>query len=135
MADVVMVVHLAFVLFVVFGGFLTWRWPKVAYVQIPVAIYGIVIELVGFRCPLTPLEKALRREAGSSGYDGGFVEHYIVPVLYPGEFTTGVKTLLAGIVLVANVVAYGVLWHRHRHHPERHDDTATTDDPVEAQRR
>ena len=112
-ADVVLVVHLGFVAFVVFGGFLTWRWPRVAWVQLPVALYGVIIEIVGFRCPLTPLEKWLRRRAGSAGYDGGFVEHYIVPVLYPGEFTQGVKTLLAGVVLAANAVAYGVLWHRH----------------------
>lgn len=105
-ADVVLVVHLAFVAFVVFGGFLAWRWPRVAYVQLPVALYGVIIEIVGFRCPLTPLEKWLRRQAGSAGYDGGFVEHYIVRVLYPGEFTGGVKVLLACVVVVANAVAY-----------------------------
>ncbi len=105
-ADVVLVVHLAFVAFVVFGGFLTWRWPRVALVQVPVALYGVIIEIAGFRCPLTPLEKWLRRRAGSAGYDGGFVEHYIVGVLYPGEFTSGVKVLLAGIVILMNAVAY-----------------------------
>jgi hypothetical protein len=88
-ADVVLGVHLALVAFVVFGGFLTWRWPRIALVQLPVALYGVTIEIVGFRCPLTPLEKWLRRRAGSAGYDGGFVEHYIVGVLYPGEFTGG----------------------------------------------
>jgi hypothetical protein len=105
-ADVVLVVHLAFVAFVVFGGFLTWRWPRVALVQLPVALYGVTIEIVGFQCPLTPLEKWLRRQAGSAGYDGGFVEHYIVGVLYPGEFTGGVKILLACVVVLANAVAY-----------------------------
>ena len=105
-ADVVLVVHLAFVAFVVSGGFLTWRWPRVALVHLPVALYGVTIQIVGFRCPLTPLEKWLRREAGSAGYDGGFVEHYIVGVLYPGEFTGRVKILLACIVVMANAVAY-----------------------------
>lgn len=105
-ADVVLVMHLLFVAFVVFGGFLTWRWPRVALVQLPVALYGVVIEIVGFRCPLTPLEKRLRRQAGSAGYDGGFVEHYIVRVLYPGEFTWGVKVFLACAVVLANAVAY-----------------------------
>jgi hypothetical protein len=113
-ADVVLVLHLAFVVFVVAGGFLTWRWPAVGFVHLPVALYGVIIELVGFRCPLTPLEKWLRRRAGSTGYDGGFVEHYIVPVLYPGEFTPTVKVVLAGVIVAANVVAYGVLWHRSR---------------------
>ena len=105
-ADVVLVVHLAFVAFVVFGGFLRWRWPRVALVQLPVALYGVTIEIVEFQCPLTPLEKWLRRQAGSAGYDGGFVEQYIVGVLYPGEFTSGVKVLLACVVVLANAVAY-----------------------------
>jgi hypothetical protein len=111
-ADLVLVVHLAFVVFVVFGGFLAWRWPRVALVHLPVALYGVIIEIVGFRCPLTPLEKWLRRQAGSAGYDGGFVEHYIVGVLYPGEFTSGVKILLAGIIVLVNAVAYGGLTRR-----------------------
>jgi hypothetical protein len=105
-ADVVLVIHLAFVAFVVFGGFLTWRWPLVALVQLPVALYGVIIEIAGFRCPLTPFEKWLRRRAGSAGYDGGFVEHYVVGVLYPGEFTGGVKVLLASVVVLANAMAY-----------------------------
>ena len=107
-----MVVHLAFVLFVVVGGFLTWRWPRIAFAQVPAAAYGVVIELAGFRCPLTPLENSLRRNAGSSGYEGGFVEHYLVDLLYPGEFTTGVKVALAVGVVVANAVAYSVMWRR-----------------------
>ena len=111
-ADVVLVVHLAFVAFVVFGGFLTWRWPRVAFVQLPVALYGVIIEIVGFRCPLTPPEKWLRRQAGSVGYDGGFIEHYIAGVLYPGEFTAVVKMLLACVVVLANAVAYKGLWKR-----------------------
>jgi len=111
-ADVVMIVHLAFVVFVVAGGFLTWRWPRVALVQLPAAAYGVIIELAGFRCPLTPLEKSLRRNAGSAGYEGGFVEHYLVDLLYPGEFTAGVKVALAVGILVVNAFAYGVLWRR-----------------------
>lgn len=113
-AGVVVVAHLAFVVFVVAGGFLTWRWPRVAYLHLPAAAYGVVIELVGFRCPLTPLEKMLRRRAGAAGYEGGFVEHYIVPVLYPGDFTTGVKLVVAGVVALVNAVAYAVLWRRWR---------------------
>lgn len=107
LADGVLVIHLAFVAFVVFGGFLTWRWPRLARVQVPVAVYGVIIEIVGFRCPLTPLEKWLRGRAGSAGYDGGFVEHYIVGLLYPGELTTSVEVLLASIVVLVNAVAHG----------------------------
>ncbi len=111
-ADVVMVVHFAFVVFVVGGGFLTWRWPRLAYLHVPVALYGVVIELVGFTCPLTPLEQHLRRLARSEGYEGGFVEHYILRVLYPGELTTVVRLVLAGAVVGASAVAYVGLWHR-----------------------
>lgn len=111
-ADVVLVVHLAFVVFVVVGGLLAWRWPYVALVHVPVVVYAVVIELVGFRCPLTPLEKALRRKAGDVGYEGGFVEHYIVPVLYPGEFTTGTKIVLACGVVVVNAAVYSVFVRR-----------------------
>ena len=83
-----------------------------AYVQLPVAVYGVVIELVGFRCPLTPLEKTLRRNAGDVGFEGGFVEHYIVPVLYPGEFTSRTKIVLAVVVVAVNVSVYAVLMTR-----------------------
>lgn len=117
-ADGVLLLHLAFVVFIVAGGFLAGRWPHIAFVQLPLAVYGVVIELVGFRCPLTPLEKMLRRKAGSSGYEGGFVEHYIVGVLYPGELTTGVKLFLACAVAATNTVAYLVVWRR----PVRADD-------------
>lgn len=116
-ADAVMLVHLAFIVFTVVGGFLAWRWSRLAIVHLPVLAYGVLIQLVGFTCPLTPLEKALRRRAGSAGYEGGFVEHYVVPAIYPGEFTTGVKLVLAIALVVVNVVAYGVWWSRRRGRP------------------
>jgi hypothetical protein len=117
-ADVVMLVHLAFIVFVVAGGLLALRWRWIAAIHLPVAIYGVVIQLAGFTCPLTPLEKALRRRAGSAGYEGGFVEHYIVPVLYPGEFTTRVQLTLAGLLLVANAVVYTIVWRRRPRRPQ-----------------
>lgn len=113
-ADVVVAVHLAFVVFVAAGGLLALRWPRIVVLHLPVALYGVVIELVGFTCPLTPLEKVLRRRAGATGYDGGFVEHYIVPILYPGEFTTGVKIMLAALIVVSNVIIYSIVWRRQR---------------------
>jgi uncharacterized membrane protein YhhN len=81
LADGVLVVHLAFVLFVVLGGLLALRWPRVAWVHVPVALYGAAIEYVGFICPLTPLEVWLRERGGEAGYQGGFVEHYITAAL------------------------------------------------------
>jgi hypothetical protein len=111
-ADAVVILHLTFVLFVVLGGFLTWRWPRMAFAHVPVALYGVLIELVGFTCPLTPLEKRFRRLARSEGYEGGFVEHYLVRVLYPGDYTVTVRLALAAGVVAANLVAYAGLWVR-----------------------
>jgi hypothetical protein len=127
-ADVVVLLHAAFIVFVVAGGLLALRWRWVALVHLPVAVYGVVIELVGFTCPLTPLEKALRRRAGSSGYDGGFVEHYVIPVVYPGEFTPGVKVVVALLIVVANVVVYGLLV-RTRRRTTRRRSRAAGEDP------
>ena len=111
LADLVVLVHLAFVLFVVLGGLLALRWPKLAYVHLPVAIYGALIELVGWICPLTPLEKRLRENAGLQGYQGGFVEHYILPVLYPSGLTRNVQLVLGGLVIALNLGIYAlVLW-------------------------
>ena len=109
LADLVVLVHFAFVLFVVFGGLLALRWPKVAYVHLPVAVYGALIELVGWICPLTPLEKRLRESAGLQGYQGGFVEHYLLPVLYPSGLTRNVQLVLGGLVIGLNLAVYAVV--------------------------
>jgi hypothetical protein len=113
LADLVVLLHFAFVIFVVFGGLLALRWPKVAYVHLPVAVYGTLIELVGWICPLTPLEKRLRESAGLEGYEGGFVEHYILPVLYPAGLTRGVQLVLGVLVIAVNISIYGVMASRH----------------------
>jgi hypothetical protein len=114
LADLVVVLHSLFVLFVIFGGLLVLRWPRLAYVHLPVATYGALIELVGWICPLTPLEKRLREQAGLEGYEGGFVEHYILPVLYPSALTRGVQLVLGGLVIGINVAIYGVIVKRRR---------------------
>jgi Protein of Unknown function (DUF2784) len=114
LADLVVVLHFLFVLFVVFGGLLVLRWPRVAYVHLPVAAYGALIELVGWVCPLTPLEKRLRERAGLEGYQGGFVEHYILPVLYPSGLSRGVQLVLGALVIGINVAIYGVIVSRRR---------------------
>lgn len=114
LADLVVFLHFLFVLFVVFGGLLALRWPKVAYVHLPVAAYGALIELVGWICPLTPLEKRLREGAGLEAYEGGFVEHYILPVLYPSGLTRSVQLVLGALVIGVNVIIYGVIASRRR---------------------
>ena len=115
LADFVVVFHLAFIVFVVAGGLLALRWRWVPLVHVPAALWGVYIELSGGICPLTPLENALRRAAGSSGYSGSFVEHYIVPVIYPASLSSSVQLALAGSLVLANLVIYSVvLWYRHR---------------------
>jgi hypothetical protein len=109
LADLVVVLHFLFVLFVVFGGLLALGWPKVVYLHLPVAIYGALIEFTGWVCPLTPLEKELRESAGQAGYEGGFVEHYVLPVLYPAGLTRGVQLALGILVIGVNLAVYIVI--------------------------
>jgi Protein of Unknown function (DUF2784) len=112
LADLVVVLHSAFVLFVVFGGLLALRWPKLVYVHLPAVLWGAFIELAGGVCPLTPLEKRLRESAGLQGYQGGFVEHYILPVLYPAGLTRSVQLVLGMLVIGVNLVIYLVVIRR-----------------------
>jgi Protein of Unknown function (DUF2784) len=114
LADLVLVVHLAFVLFVVSGGLLVLRWPRVALVHIPAAIWGILIEYSGWICPLTPLENSLRQAGGEAGYSGGFIQHYIQPALYPTGLTRGTQFVLGSLALLVNLTAYGVVIARTR---------------------
>jgi hypothetical protein len=109
LADLVLVVHLAFVVFVVLGGLLVLRWPWVAYLHIPAAIWGIFIEYSGGICPLTPVENSLRQSGGQAGYSGGFINHYIQPVLYPAGLTRGTQLVLGSLALLVNLGAYGLV--------------------------
>lgn len=112
-ADVVMLVHMGFVIFVVFGGLLLLRFSKLAFVHVPAFIWGVWIEVTGGICPLTPVENALRHRAGDAGYGSGFIEHYVYPLLYPPGLTRNIQMWLAGIVLGANGAIYGWLLIRH----------------------
>ncbi len=109
-ADLVVVVHLAFVVFVVAGGLLCFRWPRARWMHLPAALWGVAIEWTGGTCPLTPLENTLRRLGGEAGYGGGFVAHYFLPVLYPAGLTRPVQIVLGTAVVVANVVIYALWW-------------------------
>ena len=111
-ADCVVVAHAAFVLFVVFGGFLVKRWRWLVALHVPAAIWGVLIEIGGWVCPLTPLENMLRHRAGEAGYSGGFVEHYLLRALYPAGLTRTVQLTLAAFVLAANAIAYARLRRR-----------------------
>ncbi|MGD8726500.1 MAG: DUF2784 domain-containing protein [Gemmatimonadales bacterium] len=105
-ADAVVVLHLLFIVLVVVGGFLAWRWRWLPWIHLPAAFWGMMIEVAGWICPLTPLENALRARAGQAGYEGGFIEHYVLPVIYPGNLTRTIQIGLGLLVLLVNVVAY-----------------------------
>jgi hypothetical protein len=104
--DVLVVVHLLFICFVVGGVFLAWRWPRVIWAAVPAMIYGALIEFIGFTCPLTPLEDYLRRRAGEAGYSGGFIDHYLVDVIYPHGLTHAMKIGLGVLVLVVALIGW-----------------------------
>jgi len=112
LADTVVLAHVVFVGFVLLGGFLVWRWGWVAWAHVPAAIWGAAIEYGGWVCPLTPLENAFRARAGLAGYRGAFVEHYVIPLLYPAGLTPPKQVVLGSVVLVVNLVAYGVVVRR-----------------------
>lgn len=108
LADLVLLAHFGFVVFVVAGGLLVaWR-TRIAWLHIPCALYGAAIELFGWICPLTPLEQDLRRAAGQAGYQGGFIEHYVGGLLYPGDWGE-IRILLGVAVIVVNGAIYAWL--------------------------
>ena len=98
-----------FVLFVVLGGLLVLRWPRLAYLHLPAATWGVLIEFAGWVCPLTPLEQSLRLKAGEQGYSGSFIEHYLLPLLYPSALTRTIQVALGIIVIAVNLAIYGYL--------------------------
>ena len=106
LADTVVVIHLGFVLFVVFGGVVVLRWPRVAWLHIPSALWGVVVEWAGWICPLTPLENTLRERAGLAAYHGDFIEQHVLPLLYPERLTRGTQLLLGCFALAVNLVVY-----------------------------
>lgn len=118
LADLLVVLHLAFSGFVIFGGFLAWKWRRAALVHLPALAWGFWVETSGRICPLTPLEIHLRRLAGEAGYRGGFLNHYVVSVLYPPWLTRPDQWVLAGLLFAINLAAYAPLLRPHRrlHH-------------------
>lgn len=119
LADLLVAVHLLFVVFVVAGGFLLARWPRLAWLHLPAAMWGGFIEFSGGVCPLTPLENRLRELGGAAGYGGDFVERYLLPVLYPAQLTLSLQQVLGTIVVGVNLFAYALAyraWRRRAGH-------------------
>jgi len=105
-ADAIVVVHAAFIVFACLGGLLAWRHPGWALVHLPAAAWATWVELTARICPLTPLENAWRARAGEAGYEGGFVEHYLIPLVYPAGLTPRVQAWLGLVVIAINVAIY-----------------------------
>ncbi len=114
LADLILVLHLAFVLFVVLGGLLVLRRPKLAWLHLPCAAWGVLIEFAGWICPLTPWEVSLRLRGGEAGYAGGFIAHYVTALLYPAGLTRGIQIALGAFALGLNLAVYGWIVARRR---------------------
>lgn len=112
LADATVVLHFGFVLFVIGGGILVWRYPRLVWLHVPAALWGAFIEFAGWICPLTPLENWLREQGGQQAYSASFVEHYLLPVLYPQSLTRPVQWILGGLVLLVNAIFYTLILRR-----------------------
>ena len=112
LADAIVVAHLAFIAFVLVGGAWVLLRPRVAWVHLPAVAWVAYAELSATICPLTPLENVLRRRAGDAGYDGGFVEHYVIPVIYPAGLTPDIQWTLGAVVIAVNLAVYAIAWRR-----------------------
>lgn len=113
-ADAVLVLHLLFVVFVIAGGLAVLRWPRLAWLHVPAAIWGVLIEFGGWICPLTPLENSLRERGGGATYSGGFVDHYVTSLLYPDGLTRPMQFGIGALVLLVNGYVYWRLWRKPR---------------------
>lgn len=114
LADATLLVHFGFICFVVVGGMLVARWPRLAWLHVPAVLWGAAIEFTGGVCPLTPLEVVLRQRGGEAGYSGGFIEHYVTSLIYPGELGRRAQVVLGILALGLNAAIYAVLMARRR---------------------
>ncbi|MBQ1558139.1 MAG: DUF2784 domain-containing protein [Pseudomonas sp.] len=110
-ADALVVIHLGFILFVMLGGLLLLRWPSLIWLHVPAVAWGVIVECLHLGCPLTPWENQLRRMAGQAGYEGGFIEHYLIPLIYPAGLTPKIQLYLGAIVVLVNLSVYAwLIW-------------------------
>ncbi|MGB1036803.1 MAG: DUF2784 domain-containing protein [Candidatus Puniceispirillales bacterium] len=112
-AEVIVVIHFLFICFVVAGGFLVLRWRWLAWIHLPVVAWGALVELMSWVCPLTPLENWLRRAAGGQGYEGGYIEHYLLPIIYPAGLTHEIQIMLGLFVIAINLIIYSFVIRRY----------------------
>ncbi|WP_223511266.1 DUF2784 domain-containing protein [Pseudomonas sp. GL-B-19] len=105
-ADGLVLFHLLFILFVLFGGLLVLKWRSLIWAHLPAAAWGVTVEVLHLTCPLTQWENLMRQAAGQNGYGGGFIEHYVWPVIYPAGLTPAIQLTLGSVVLAINVLVY-----------------------------
>ena len=110
LADLVLIVHLAFVVFVLGGGLLMLKWRWIAWLHLPAALWGAVVEFTGEICPLTPLENWLRAQDGEIPSSSDFITQYLLPILYPGDLTRGIQWLFGSVVVIVNSAVYWWIW-------------------------
>lgn len=114
LADAVVLLHLAYIVFVMLGGLLVLRWPRLAWLHLPAAAWGVAVEWSGWICPLTPLENTLRQRAGLQAYGGDFIQHYVLQLIYPDGLTREIQMVLGALVLALNMAVYFALYRRMR---------------------
>ena len=105
-ADLIVLIHFSFIVFVIFGGFLAMKWRRIIWLHLPAAVWGTLIEFYGWICPLTILENQLRRDNNGGAYTTGFIEHYIIPLIYPEGLTPEIQIILGIAVIVVNLFIY-----------------------------
>ena len=113
-ADIIVLLHFAFILFVSAGSLLVLRWPRLAWLHLPCVAWGVLIEATGGICPLTPLEMRFRLAAGEPGYSGDFIDRYLLPMIYPSGLSRGVQIGLGIVLLLFNLIIYAFAWNRRR---------------------
>mgnify|MGYP001206507422 CR=1 FL=1 len=114
LADVIILLHFLFIVFVILGGLLVVRWPKTAFIHLPAAVWGALVELCGWICPLTPLENHFRRLAGNESYSGDFIERYLRPLIYPENLTASMQQFFGVMVIAVNIIFYSFAMRRYR---------------------
>jgi len=109
LANAIVLAHLLFIAFVICGGLLVIRWPRLAVVHLPAAVWGAVVEIFGLICPLTPLENHFRLLAGNSSYSGDFIARYLLPIIYPENLTATMQQVFGGFVIIINLIFYTII--------------------------
>ena len=109
LANAIVLAHLLFIAFVICGGLLVIRWPRLVVVHLPAAVWGAVVEIFGLICPLTPLENHFRLLAGNSSYSGDFIARYLLPIIYPENLTATMQQVFGGFVIIINLIFYTII--------------------------